>query len=567
MGLLNSFLAAPRAVPERPQQRQRFLVPMRTAGMVVDYETALKYSAVWRCINLIASTLAMLPWHVFEMMRRGERLVRNQVDMNHPVDWALHRQANPETSAFDFRQFMMAWALLDGNAYAEIERDRAGRVLWLWPIVPERVMPTRNPEGELVYRVRNERAAEVEIPARDMYHLRGLGFDGLVGYSVISMAARSIGLGLAMEEFGASYFHNGITPSGVLEHPKNLGDDAYHRLKTSLKEEHGGGPQRAYQPLILEEGMAWKTIAAKPEEAQMLENRRFGVSDIGRWYGVPMVLLEEKDASTWGKGIEQILIAFDKFGLGPWVGRLEAEADIKLFGPQQRGRLIAKLNRNALVRGDLASRREWYKVMRDLGVFSVNDIRELEDLNPIGPEGDKRLVQLNMTTLEKVGEDPPKPAPAPPGDAEPGEDDDEPGQDDDGGGEGNDPPTRAQVLAAQREVLTAAMLRVTAYEQKKYERPIKRYRGDRPAFVEWMDKFYAGQVDYMRAMLTPPVNALIQLTNARAHAETVVEQCAERYVQLARLALLDAFDNGTPLQMPDPLLAVEQLIEATVLCH
>lgn len=562
MAFLKSFLAAPRATPDLPQQRQRHLIPMRTAGMVVDYETALKYSAVWRCVNLISSTIAALPWHVFETSVRNGRVLRKQVDMNHPTDWVLHRQANPEMSALDFRQFMIAWALLDGNAYAEIERDRAGRIMWLWPITPDRVAPGRDASGELIYRVRNMRGATVEIPARDMFHLKGLGFDGLVGYSVISMAAKSIGLGLAAEEFGASFFSNGITPSGVLEHPKNLGDDAYARLKTSLKEEHGGGPSHAYQPLILEEGMVWKSISAKPEEAQFLENRRFQVGDIARWYGVPMVLLEEKDASTWGTGIEQILIAFEKFGLGPWVARAESEADIKLFGPQQRGRLISKINMKALVRGDLNARREWYKAMRDLGVFSVNDILELEDMNPIGPEGDKRLVPLNMTTLEKAGEEPPKPAPAAP--AEPGADPDEPGETDDEDGENRDAPTRARVVAAQRDVLAAGMRQIVGYEQKKAERPLARYRGDRSAFVQWMDRFFSGQAGHMRSTLTAPVGALISLTGAHAHADTVIDQCIERHVQLSRLALLEAFDNEAAPQLPDPMFAVEQIIEAVV---
>ncbi|HEX9810632.1 MAG TPA: phage portal protein [Burkholderiales bacterium] len=566
MSLLRSFLAAPRVVPEIAHSRQRSFIPQRVAGVVVDYETALKYSAVWRCVNLISSTIAMLPWHVFEMSLRGERVIRRQVEMNHPVDWALHREANPEMSALHFRQFMIAWALLDGNAYAEIARDRAGRVQELWPIAPDRVTPNRDTEsGGLRYSVRNQRGDDVQIPARDMYHLKGLGFDGLVGYSVIAMAARSIGLGLAMEQFGASYFENGINPSGVLQHPKNLGQDAYDRLKQSLKEEHSGGLHNQRNPLILEESMTWQSISAKPEEAQFLENRRFNVGDVARWFGVPMVLLEEKDASMWGSGIEQILIAFDKFGLSPWVARSESEADIKLFGPQQRGRLIAKMNMNALLRGDLTTRMNWYKAMRDLGVFSANDILELEDRNPIGPEGDKRLVPLNMTTLEKAGEDPPKPEPAPP--MRPNEDgDDDEGTRDADGEPSEEPsePMRARVVAAQRETIEAAMCQIVAYQKKKWELPRARYRGHRRAFLQWMDKFFAAQIGHMRSTLTAPVNALVQLTNARVHVETVIESFIDRHIELSRLALLDAFDNEAPLVLPEPKIAVEHLIEATL---
>lgn len=561
MSLLKSFLSSPRTMPERPQQRQRTLVPFKTAGMVVDYETALKYSAVWRCINLISSIIATFPWHVFQAEVRGDRIVRKQMPMENPIDWALHRQANPEMSALDFRRMMFAWLLLTGNAYAEIERDAAGRVQWLWPLVPNRVTPDRNERGDLVYKVTNLRGESVVLDARSVYHLRGLGFDGLMGYSVIGMAARSIGIGLASEEFSAAYFSNGITPSGVLEHPKNLGPDAYERLKTSLTEQHGGGPSKAHGPLILEEGMIWKTISNKPEEAQLIENRRFQVSDIARWFGVPLVLLEETEkATSWGSGIEQILIGFSNFTLRPLVISAETEADIKLFGPQQRGRLVTKMNMNALLRGDTGSRKEFYKTMRELGVLSVNEIREREDMNPIGPEGDKRLVPLNFTTLEKAGEEPVESEPE---EDDSGEDSVDTSDDADDNSEDTSERRRRDV-ETQRAVLSKTLDDIAHHEQKRCGQMCKRYRNDRTGFVRAMDRYYPGQQRHMLATLSGPVHALASMANLHVHADTVVESYIARHIQLSRLAMLDAFDTSNPMTAPDPALAVQQIIEALI---
>lgn len=551
LGWVKNLYALARTGRQTIEQRQRFLVPMRHAGMYVDHETALKYSAVWRCVNLISQTIATLPWHVFNSVVKDDRVVRT-IALDNPVDWILHRQANPEMSALQFREFMLSWALLGGNSYAEIERDRAGRVLWLWPISPERVTPARNESGDLIYRVRTSLSETVEIPARDMYHLRGLGFDGLVGYSVISMAARSIALGLAQEAFGASFFSNGITPSGVLEHPKHLSDKAHERLKEDLKKDHGG-PEKAFAPMILEEGMVWKAISQNPEEAQFLENRRYQVSDMARWFGVPLVLLEETEkATTWGSGIEQILLGFQNFTLRPWITRMEIEADIKLFGTQQRGRVITKMNMSAQMRSDMASRKAFYKTMWDMGVFNANDILELEDRNPIGPEGDKRFVPSSVTTIQKAGE---QPKPAQNSGTDNGEDDDDKAQK-------PDEATRARVVEAQREVLSEAMRHIVDYESKKAVPAFARYRNKRAEFVAWMDKFFDGQVAHMRSMILPSVKALARLTASDKDYAGMVDLCIDMHIQMSRANLLDAFDSGSKPDVMDHVPIVDNLIEA-----
>lgn len=175
------------------------LLPQRQAGVRVTEFTALSLGAVWGCVRVISEDLAKLPWGVFRKTPSGKRLA---VPENN-LQWILESQANPETPAFEFRETIIAHALTWGNGYAEIERDGAGRPYWLWQITPDRVEVDRDSRGNIVYCVKNPRQLDTVLPAEDVFHLRGPGFDGLVGYSVIRLAGRSIGLGIALEKLAA----------------------------------------------------------------------------------------------------------------------------------------------------------------------------------------------------------------------------------------------------------------------------------------------------------------------------------------------------------------------------
>ncbi|MCK9504709.1 MAG: phage portal protein [Porticoccaceae bacterium] len=371
----------------------------------MDHDNALTYSAVFRAISYISAQIAVLPFDVYRQSANGSRQ-----RVNNELRYLLHTRPNSEMSAFAFRETLMAWALSWGNGYAEIETGIGGEPVALWPISPDRVEVMRAPDGAIVYRI-SGKGDTVYIPAERMFHLHGLGFDGLVGYSVISMAARSIGIGMAAEEFGAAFFGNGSTLGGVLTMPGTLSDQAYERLKKDWEGRHVG-PKSAHKPAILEEGMEWKSIGIPPGDAQFLETRKFQISDVARWYGLPPHKLADLDRATFSN-IEHQSIEVVVDTLTPWAIRWEQEANYKLFGRRQ-GQYYSKLALNALMRGDSKSRAEFYREMANLGAFSVNEIRAFEDLDPIGAIGDKRLVQLNLTTLDKVGEESSLPASADP---------------------------------------------------------------------------------------------------------------------------------------------------------
>ena len=369
----------------------RTYVPLMSAGMRVDNDTALQFAAVFRAVNYIASQVAMMPWRVMLENNGSRDLVQT-----HPVDRLLHRRPNPEMSAFAFRETLISWALTWGNGYAEIERDKSGRPMALWPLSPDRVEVSRDDQNQIVYEITGVGETRY-LPASDMFHLHGLGFDGLSGYSVINLARRAVSVGIAAEQMGASFFENGTVTNLVIEHPEAFGETAYKNFKDSLL---GWlqGPKKAFNPLIVEEGIKASSLTMPFDDAQFLETRQFQVEEIARWFGLPPHKLQSLDKATFSN-IEQQSIEGVTDALQPWVIRLEQEADFKLFSA--RASFYSKINMNSLLRGDMASRSTFYREMWNLGVFSTNDIRELEDMNPV-PYGEKRFVQLNMTTLEKA---------------------------------------------------------------------------------------------------------------------------------------------------------------------
>lgn len=385
-------------------------IPRTDGGVYVDQLAALQNATYWACVLLISSTIGALPWQVYTKRQQGRRLIREITERDE--SWLLNVQANPDMTAVTYRETCAFHLLVHGNAYAEIERTADGRPQWLWPIEPDRVRIDRNSLGELVYRVRNDTRGEVVVLAEDMLHYRGLGVDGVLGMSPLQMAAQSLGHSIALDKFGARFFGNGANPGSVLEHPGQLDPQAHANLKKSVEDATSGA--NALKVLILEEGMKFKPLAIPPEEAQFLESRKFQVAEICRWFRVPPHMVGDLDKATFSN-IEQQSIEFVTYTLMPWIKRLEAETDIKLFGRQNRGRVYTKLNVNALLRGDFKSRVDAYHAAIADGWLNRNEVRELEERNAV--DGlDDYLVPLNLAPADlarQLAERRAEPAPAP----------------------------------------------------------------------------------------------------------------------------------------------------------
>lgn len=475
-------LAPKFSLPE-PETEIHF-IPVRQAGVYVNEFSVLTLGAYWACIRVISETVAGLPFHVYRKRPGGGR----DEQSNDPADWLLHFQANPETPAFQWRETVVAHALNWGNGYAEIERDMMGRPVWLWQITPDRVTPERDDFGNLVYRVKNYGAEDTVLPSRDVFHLRGLGFDGLAGYSVARMAARAIGAGIALEEAVSAFFSNDATPGGVLKTPGKLDEVAMKNLAASWMKRHSG-PNNRRMIAILEQGLEFQQMAADPRESQMAENRQLTPAEICRWFRVPPHKIGDLAKATFSN-IEQQAIEFVTDAIMPWCQRLEAEANVKLFGRTNRGTVFAKLNLLGLLRGDSKARSEFYQSMLDRGVFDINEVRSWEDLNPIGSDGDKRFVQANMALLEDAGEIEPAPPASPPvAETEPETDD-------------------GDLRAKLRPVIEDGCQRIVGREMSCVMDAARRMRGHRGEFDRWATSAISEQSAYLTKTLTPIMKSL-----------------------------------------------------------
>jgi HK97 family phage portal protein len=371
------------------------------SGAMVNEATALEATAVYRAVSLIAGQIATMPLTMYERAPTG----RSEA-VDHPLHYLLKYQPNPEITAFQFREMMQTHLLLNGNAYAEIERNFKGEVVALWPLTPSRVEPKRvrpsekYPRGFLYYQVRLPNGSTQKLAGEQVLHIPGFGFDGLKGKSPVRIAREAIGLSLATEEFGSKFFGDGTHIAGVFEMEGHLSDEAYGRLKENL----GGwkGLQNSHRVKILEDGLKYKQLGVPPEDAQFLETRKFQVTEIARIYGVPAHLLGDLDKATFSN-IEHQGIEFVKYCLANWAKRWEQVTQLKLLVGTEKKKYYAEFNFATLERGDLKTRYEAYAQARQNGWLSANDIRRAENMNPI-EGGDEYLVQVNMTPASKLVE-------------------------------------------------------------------------------------------------------------------------------------------------------------------
>ena len=362
--------------------------PSTHAGVTVTEESALSLSAVFACIRVLAEGVASLPLITYR--RRADRGKDRATD--HPLYEVLHKLPNPEMTAIDFWGTFISHVPAWGNAYAEIEWSNSGTVLALWPLRPDK-MRVKREGGRLRYEYTLPNGKQETLPEYRILHIRGLGGNGISGYSVVKLAMQGIGLGLGAEEYGARFYGNGARASFVLRHPGVLGDKSYDRLKESWEEEHQG-LSNAHRMAILEEGMDIATIGIPPEEAQFLETRKFQVTDVARWFGVPPHKVGDLEHATFSN-IEHLGLDFVVNTLRPWLVRVEQGIYRDLLSESERKQYFAEFLVDSLLRGDTNSRFQAYALGRQWGWYSANDILELENRNPI-PGGDSYLVPLNM---------------------------------------------------------------------------------------------------------------------------------------------------------------------------
>jgi HK97 family phage portal protein len=396
---LNVF-AARRTRPDTRPSSTVWDTVQSNSGQYVTTDRALRYAVVWACVRVLCESIAQLPWGVFRKMPAG----RVRADL-HPADWLLSTSPNEEMGSAVWRELMVKDAVTQGNGYSEIARDAAFRPTGLYPIRPDIVEPQRLASGELYFFVRQPQGDPIPVPAADMFHLRGMG-DDLKGYSVIQYGADAIGLGIAEGATQGTFIRNDARPLGLLTPVGPVRPESKQEIEAKWKEMTGGANK--FRTVVLPQEMKYTSLGIPNTDAQMLESRKFSVLDVCRLFRVPPHKVAELQFATFSNIVHQSM-EFIQDSLGPWIVKMEQEADRKLTGRDRK--LYTKINVNALLRGDFETRTRSYQILFDRGVFSVNDILELEDRNTIGPDGDKRFVPLNMQLLEKAGEEPEPPPP------------------------------------------------------------------------------------------------------------------------------------------------------------
>lgn len=461
------------------------------SGVQVNEFTALNLSAVWAAVRLLANAVAVPPLLLYERQERGRRRATD-----HPLYRILHDRPNPEMTAVTFKQVIQAHAVTWGNGYAEIERDGAGRPRALWPLLPHLTwVERRNGRRVVVTTLLDGR--QVALPAENVLHVPGLGYDGLMGHSVIRHARESLGLARAAELYGASWFAGGGRPSGVLMYDKALSPEQKANLRQEWQQIHGG-LKNAHRVAILEAGMKWQQIGLPPDDAQFLGTREFSVEEVARWFGVPPHKLAHLKHAHFSN-IEHQKIEFHTDSALPWYVTWEQAVNTTLIPERERSRYYAEFLAEALLRGDHKTRYEAYSIGRQWGWLSANDIREMENMNPLpGEEGDIYLVPLNMVPASVA--------------AEMNAPDNGPGGDDDGGRSVRRLPAEPRVAAGPIRERRAVLLRTryrSMYEilfrdagGRIFRRIIRAARrqaerigepGGLAAFREWLDGDFWGR--------------------------------------------------------------------------
>lgn len=369
------------------------------AGVSVTAKSALGIPTVWRCVNIVAGTGASLPLKTYQRNTRT------------PVDYDVLDTPHPDMTSFELWEWAFVSLLLWGNAYFRKVYDGLGFVRELWPILPNTVQVGRvepfvgNPSGKM-FQVSHESGVHAWTP-HEVLHLPGLGYDGVCGVSPLRIARQGWGLALAAEEFGARFFGSGSLLGGVLQTEQRLDQPAADALKARWKSKMTG-IDKAHDVAVLDSGATFQQVGIPPGDAQFIESRTFQVEEIARWFGVPPHMAGAVTKSTsWGTGIEQQSIGFVVYGLrSSWLTRIEQRVTKELL----RSTDYARFNVEGLLRGDSKARSEFYRTMREIGVFNVDEIRDLEEREPL-PDG---LGQgyLQPMNFEPLGTEPePEPEP------------------------------------------------------------------------------------------------------------------------------------------------------------
>jgi HK97 family phage portal protein len=458
------------------------------SGVDINSDSVLKYSPVWAAVNIISGAIGFLPLVTYKRLDKGKERA-----YLHPLYELLHTRPNPYMDSLTFREVLQAHALIWGNGYAEIEFNGAGRPIALWPLLPMNVVPKLNNQKIPVYEVHVE-GEIITLPYESVLHIKGLGFDGLKGYSVVEYMAGNIGLAIAAEDNASAFFGNDSSPSGLLTTDGVLDPETKKVIEKNWDEKHKG-LENKYRVAILHSGLKWQAIGIPAKDAQLIESRKFSISDVARWFNIAPHLIADLEKATFSN-IEHLGIEFVQLTLLRWMRRWELECAYKLLSKSERKEYFCEFMVSGLLRGDTQARYLAYGIGRDKGFLSINDIREMENMNPV-ENGDIYLEPLNM---KPIGTQP----------VEPDEEDN------------------------FRKLFSETWRRITTKEVKAIRKALK----SPDLFPDWLDEFYEKHNLHIIAVMSPVVRAF-------KGSESRIISMANKYTERNLDIIKTAFVSGT----------------------
>ncbi len=371
----------------------------KTAGVVVNQNTALTLAAVYAAINILSNSLN-IPLYIYRRQENGRIKVTPSDREQYNVFRLLHTQPNLIHTPSQWFQLMETSRNLYGNGYSLIQRNGTGKVTGLQWIHPGYV--TVHFDGEnITYDVKDDLGQYKlqNLNALDMIHVRSLSMDGVVGKPPIELARESLGFGLSTQKAGNSLFENGMKATGVLSLPGNLNPQSRQNLEAQWKKKYEGS-ENAGKTIILEEGARYQQLTINPQDAQFLESREFSVDEVARWFGIPPHMIYDLRRATFSN-IEHQAIEFITHSVRPRARIYEQEFNWKLLNNDED--FYCEFNLNALMRADSAARATYYVQMVQNGLMSRNEIRGLENYNSV-EGGDEFLTPWNLATDKERNE-------------------------------------------------------------------------------------------------------------------------------------------------------------------
>lgn len=368
------------------------------SGEYVSPETALRCSAVYSCVGILAESIAQLPLKLYRRTAGGKEEVEES-----PLRRILGWKPNEWQTSFEFREMAMQHLCLRGNFYAYKVTDSRDEVRELLPLHPDQVTVEQRPDWSLAYRITFNDGRQETVDKSRIFHVRYRTLDGVRGISPILYHRDTVGLALTTLKHGSRVFRNGALPTGILQHPGKLSKESLERLRESWEASYGG--VNSGKTAILEEGMTFTGLTMSNEDMQYLETRSFQVEDIARIYRVPLHMIQSVENSTsWGSGIENMSLGFVQFTLLPWIRRLESAIWRDIIPDREKESVFPEFLVDGLLRGDIKSRYTAYQLAIQSGIMSPNEVRAKENLNP-RPGGDDYMSPLNMRLTGPDGDE------------------------------------------------------------------------------------------------------------------------------------------------------------------